>query len=73
MRDIFASCCGSKSMLRALAEAQESAVPVVRLRSVSGERFIVAEKGLMATGNKEYAVVVVSTMRKLRRGLERER
>lgn len=48
-------------------------MPVVRLRRVRGERFMVAEKGLMATGNKEYAVVVVKTMRKLRRGFERDR
>ena len=38
VRDILASVDGSYSMLRALAEAEHSVVPVVRNRRVSGDR-----------------------------------
>lgn len=73
VRVIFASCAGSMSIFSALAQADERAVPAVRLRSVSGERLIEVERGVMATGKSEYAVVVVRTMRKVRRGFERDR
>ena len=58
-------------MLYAFAEAEESVVPIVRFRRVIGERWREEAKGETATGNSEYAVVVVRTMRKLRRGFER--
>jgi len=60
-------------MFRALALAQQRAVPVVRLRRVSGESDMAAESGVAATGKREYAAVVVRTTRKERRGFERAR
>ena len=71
--DIFASWAGSRSMLRAFAQALESAVPAHRLRRVSGERLMEAEIGLIGTGNSAYAVVVVRTVRAVSRGLDKER
>lgn len=61
------------SMFRALALAQQRAVPVVRLRRMSGDSDIAAERGVAATGKRVYAAVVVRTTRKERRGLERAR
>lgn len=40
-------------MLRAFAEAEDNAVPAVRLRSVNGDRSIEVESGETATGNIE--------------------
>jgi hypothetical protein len=68
-------------MLRVLAEAEERNVPVVRYASVSVEadRVVVVEVRLAVVvrmsgmGYREYAAVLVSTIRKERRGLERER
>jgi len=60
-------------MFRVFAHAQLSAVPVIRLRSVKGESSIADAMGVTATGNKEYAVVVVKTIRKESRGLDKER
>lgn len=60
-------------MFSVFAHAQLSAVPVIRLRRVKGESSMADAIGVTATGNREYAVVVVRTMRKESRGLERER
>jgi hypothetical protein len=81
VRVIRASYLGSKSMLRVLAEAEDRNVPVVRYASVSVEadRVVVVEARLAVVvrmsgmGYREYAAVLVSTIRKERRGLERER
>ncbi len=60
-------------MFSAFAAAQDRAVPAVRLRRVNGERLSVADIGDAATGKREYAVVVVRTIRNVKRGLDRER
>lgn len=63
-------------MFKELADAAESAVPVVRKRSVSVERdgdAVVEGRRRAGTGYNEYAVVVVRTMRKESRGFERAR
>lgn len=59
-------------MFRALAQADESVVPAVRFRRVRGERLMEDEKGEMATGKSVYALAVVRTIKKVRRGFERE-
>lgn len=53
VRDIFASWAGSMSIFRAFAQAEERAVPVVRLRRVRGERAMEVERGVIATGKRE--------------------
>lgn len=72
----MASCWGSISIFSALADAEESAVPVVRKSSVSvdkdGEAVVEGSRSA-GTGYREYAVVVVRTMRKDSRGFERAR
>lgn len=73
VRDICASNFGSYIMFRVFAQAQLSAVPVIRLRSVNGESSMAEAIGVTATGNREYAVVVVRTMRNESRGLDKER
>lgn len=76
VRDILASCAGSKSMLRALAEATVAKVPVVRKARVRVERegVCVADTDRReGTGYNEYEAVVVRTMRVARRGLESDR
>lgn len=60
-------------MFRVFAQAQLSAVPAMRLKSVRGERFTADDIGETATGNNVYAVVVVRTTKNDSRGLERER
>jgi hypothetical protein len=64
------------SILRALAEEEHSAVPVVRKKSVSVERdgvAVVAGASRPGTGYSEYAAVAVRTTKKLSRGFDRER
>jgi hypothetical protein len=80
VRVMRASYLGSKSIFRVLAEAEERNVPVVRYASVSVEadKVVVVEARLAVVrmsgmGYREYAAVLVSTIRKERRGLERER
>lgn len=80
VRVMRASYLGSKSMLRVLAEAEVRNVPVVRYASVSVEADKVVVEARLAVvvrmsgmGYKEYAAVLVSTIRKERRGFERER
>lgn len=76
VRIIFASCSGSKTMLSAFAEAEHNAVPVVRSTRVIADRDdeVVADgRRRSGVGYREYAAAVVSTMRKERRGLERDR
>jgi hypothetical protein len=63
-------------MLRALAEDEHSAVPVVRKKRVrvdSDGVAVAAGASSPGTGYKEYAAVAVSTTRKLRRGFDSER
>jgi hypothetical protein len=63
-------------MLRALAEDEHNAVPVVRKKSVRVESEGVAvAAGVRSpgTGYREYAAVAVSTTRKLSRGFDSER
>ena len=48
-------------------------MPAVRFKSVTGERLIDVDEGETATGNRVYALAVVRTMRKVRRGFESER
>ena len=73
---ICASNLGSSNIFRAFAEAQHSDVPAVRKTRVNAEsdgEAVVAGSRRAGTGYKEYAVAVVSTIRKERRGFERER
>ncbi|CAI6335944.1 unnamed protein product [Periconia digitata] len=73
---IFASCSGSMSILKALADDAHSAVPVVRKNSVSVERDGVAVAvgaSSPGTGYSEYAAVAVRTTRNESRGFDRER
>ena len=58
-------------MLKAFALALASAVPAERLSSVRGDKSRDEAIGDTATGNKEYEAVVVRTIRKVNRGLER--
>jgi hypothetical protein len=63
-------------MLKALADAEHSAVPDVRKSKVSVEREdvdVAAGARSSGTGCREYAAVAVRTTRKERRGLESER
>lgn len=76
VRLIFASCSGSKSILKAFAEEEHRAVPVVRNKRVSVESegvAVAAGASKPGTGYNEYAAVAVRTTRKLNRGFERER
>ena len=76
VRLIFASCSGSKIMLSAFADAEHSAVPVVRSAKVIADsegEVVVDGKRRAGTGYKEYAAAVVSTMRNERRGFARDR
>lgn len=80
VRVIRASYFGSKSMFRVLAEAEERKVPVVKYANVRVDADkVVAEARLAVVvrmsgmGYSEYAAVLVSTIRKERRGFERER
>lgn len=64
------------SMLRAFAEAEQSAVPDVRKKSVRVESegvAVAAGASSPETGYKEYAAVAVRTTRKERRGFDSER
>jgi hypothetical protein len=64
------------SMLKAFAEDAQSAVPVVRKRSVRVESegvAVTAGASRPGTGYREYAAVDVRTTRKLSRGFVRER
>ncbi len=72
----MASYFGSNSMFRAFAEALQSAVPDVRKTRVNADRegeAVVVGNRRAGTGYMEYAVAVVSTMRKERRGFDNER
>ena len=63
-------------MFNALADAQDKAVPVVRNRSVRVERdgeAVVEGRSSAGTGYREYAVVVVSTIKTESLGFERAR
>jgi molybdopterin biosynthesis enzyme len=61
-------------MLKALAEADVKAVPVVRKRSVMVLSVVDEPDSRMAeVGKRLYAAVVVRTMRKVSRGLVKER
>jgi hypothetical protein len=63
-------------MLKALADALHSAVPVVRKRRVKADRLgvlVAAALSSCGTGYRLYVAVAVSTTRKERRGLESER
>lgn len=76
VRLIFASCSGSKTILSAFADAEQSAVPVVRSASVIADNDDVAVadgRRRSGTGYREYAAAVVSTMRNESRGFEREK
>ena len=73
VRVILASCSGSNSMLSALAQAEESVVPAVRFNKVNGESSGKVENGDTATGKRVYALAVVKTIRKVRRGFDSER
>ena len=76
VRLIFASCWGSSSMLKAFADAEQRAVPVVRNTSVTVERLedtVADERSAAGTGNSEYAVVVVRTIRKESLGFDNAR
>lgn len=73
---ICASYLGSSNIFRAFAEAQHSAVPEVRKTRVNAESegdAVVAGSKRAGTGYREYAVAVVRTIRKERRGFERAR
>jgi hypothetical protein len=64
------------SMLSAFAEAEHSAVPDVRKKSVRVERegvAVAAGANSPGTGYNEYAAVAVRTTRKDRRGFDSER
>jgi hypothetical protein len=72
----MASYLGSMSMLKAFADAEHSAVPEVRNKSVRVERdgvAVAAVDSSCGTGYSEYAAVAVSTTRKERRGFDSER
>src|SRR5687767_14148740 len=76
VRLIFASNAGSMSMCRAFAEAEQSALPVVRKKRGRVEREgggVVAGARSPGTGYREYVAVAVRTTRKLSRGFARER
>jgi len=63
-------------MLKALADAADNAVPVVRKSKVSGEsEGISSEEGeiISGTGYREYDAIDVRTTRTDNRGFERER
>ncbi len=63
-------------MFKAFAEAQQSAVPEVRKMRVKADRegdAVDDGKRSAGTGYNEYAVAVVRTIKKERRGFERER
>ncbi len=64
-------------MLRALAEAEQSVVPVVKNRRVRGLRFGASARAVdvrkEGTGYKAYGAMAVRTTRTVRRGFERER
>jgi hypothetical protein len=75
-----ASYLGSKSMFRVLAEADERNVPVVRYASVRVDAGKVVVEARLAVvvrmsgiGYKEYAAVLVRTIKNERRGFERDR
>lgn len=76
VRLIIASYFGSNSIFKAFAEALQSAVPDVRKIKViadnEGEAVVVGKRSV-GTGYSEYAVAVVRTIRKERRGFESER
>ena len=62
--------------MRALAEAEQRAVPLVRKTSVRADKegeVVVEGRRTAGTGYREYAVAVVSTMRNVRRGFESDR
>jgi len=64
------------SMLNAFADAEHSAVPDVRKKSVRVESdgvAVAAGASNCGTGYNEYAAVAVRTTRKERRGFESER
>jgi hypothetical protein len=72
----LASCWGSMSIFSEFAEAQHSAVPVVRNTSVRAERdgeAVAAGRRTEGTGYREYAAALVRTIRNESRGLERAR
>lgn len=81
--DMRASDLGSNSMLKALAEAQERKVPVVRKSRVKVEverLVLVADSIAVAVlcrrsgvGYSEYADVVVSTIKNDSRGLDKDK
>jgi hypothetical protein len=80
VRVMRASYLGSKSMFRVLAEADERNVPVVRYASVRVDADKVVVEARLAVvvrmsgiGYKEYAAVLVRTIKKERRGFERDR
>lgn len=64
------------SMFKALAEAEHNAVPPVRKTRVRAERegeTVVEGSSTAGTGYREYAVAVVSTIRNVSRGFDRDR
>lgn len=72
----MASHFGSYNMFSALAEAQVSDVPNVRKRRVSALNdgvSVIDGESIAGTGYREYAEVVVKTMRKESRGFESAR
>ena len=76
VRLILASYAGSNSMLSVFADAMVKNVPLVRKPNVSVLRDGAAVADVLSkpgTGYMEYDAVVVNTMRKASRGLERAR
>ena len=76
VRLIMASYFGSKSMLRALAEALQRAVPEVRNTRVKADRdgeVVFVGSSRAGTGYNEYAADVVRTIRKDSLGFDSER
>lgn len=73
---ILASCSVSKSMFSALAEAMQEKVPVVRksrVRVLSDGASVTDVLRSAGTGYMEYDAVVVRTIRKASRGLDKAR